>query len=155
MSMSNNRRERRQKTFSHQVILCTVWKILEYLYCMEKGHFTVVLSWLIGVSLLGGLALGRAGWLLQIQRWNALMFHFCIIFIYDIMWLHRRKQSRNHHWKPIFFFKLCPWCNNPLLGGEKNPTKPQTKKSKNQTKYPKTLFLMCEWWCNESVGFLK
>jgi len=77
--------------FPHQVLLCIVWKILEYFYCWEKGHFTDILSWLIGVSLLGGLAPGRAECLLQIQRWNVLVFHSCFIFANDIMWLHRRK----------------------------------------------------------------
>lgn len=142
MSMCNNRRERRQKSFSHQVILCTVWKILEYLYCMKKGHFTVVLSWLIGVSLLGRLALGRAGCLLQIQRWNVLLFHFCIIFIYDIMWLHGRKQSKKHHWKPILFLNFVHDVITHFLEGKKPQpnSKPKNLKIKQNT-------LKCFFWC--------
>lgn len=111
-------------------------------YCMKKGHIAGVLSWLTGVSQLGYLALCGAECPLQIHRWNVLMFHAYFIFIYDIMWLQRRKQ-RNHHWKTNFLLKLCPWCNNILLEGKK-------KKTKN---YGKISFVICEWCSNKTTGF--
>lgn len=145
----NNRAQRRQKNL-HQVILCIVQKIPEYFYCVERGSFTAILSWLTGVSLLEGLALGRAECLLQIQRWNELMFHSCFIFIYEVMWLHRRKRSRNHPWEAfvlkinfihdIIVHFLGGWGGGVGCG----------IKNKTTLKMP---FLMCEQWCNESIGF--
>lgn len=105
MCVCNNRLERKQMSLSHQVIPCIVWKIPEYLYGIKKGYVAGILSWLTGVSLLGGLALGMAGCLLQIQRQNVLVFHSYFISVYDVLWLHGRKQSIA---EDQTLFKLCP-----------------------------------------------